>query len=419
MMWVLVSLPVAVSTSLLTSHAEHDTREQFEVWRCDEKKEWHGEGSLLGRATSTQQVEIYAMQTYVSVRESALAPNVAVDVEYYALGVRVLETDDKDKIHLLHYVPANASSLLGLPYLDGTFAVTTAVMYVTEGIDERNWTSATLLARISGDGLDKLVSKLKTFVDKHKYYQAIAVHDEPTNSAYFVDWVAGVLDEEGASVEPMVAPKTERLNYRVDGDCADDGWAHFLHACAAAWCNETMLEDTAYVIVPEFVGLLQSCYAGAVNVTSKAYCASYWTETTIKHGHLVAPDRVFYSEDTVGASIPDDDDVDLDAKDLWVDWLLTFVLIAAFGLGIRAFVAKTGVCRACAMPVHAHAHASDLYHRLPHPPAGAELVTTSSSSSSSATNNGALPPSNGLPRSRFPSSANDDNAKIDPDHGFV
>jgi len=340
---------------------------------------------LLPAVSTTEQVEVYTLASVVEVKVTALAPYVRVEVEYYAVGVRKedevswKEAANDDGVYLIHYLPANASALAGFPASrSGEFPDASASVAISTEFDSDDWESSTFVGRVSGESFSNLVSKLKRFQSNYpRYAGTLATGWEaqvsPTaSSTGFVRWCLGVLSATGAILAPVVPTKVATLAYAADASpraaSSDESrlFGQFLHDCAAAYYAQQQGDELG--VTPhselarnEVANLVTDCY----NDTTISPPPFAVLLSTLDASPLLLSVPAFeYKVEPLEPDKPDDDDQSPKQGD-FVDWLLTLALVIALAAGIRAFIRKTGLTKACG--AHSpRAHRSDLYQRLQH-----------------------------------------------------
>lgn len=395
---------------LSNSQCEESQRRRFDISTVRAMSSG-GLSMLPKHMSNTEQLEIYTMSTFVSVKMSALAPNISIDVEYYALGIRKetevswKEARNGEGVVLLHYFPLNSSALTGFPLGNGDFVDATAAVGVSNDFDSDMWTSATLVSRVSGEALSDLISKCDEFEKSHRWsYSGVRVNydeswdlrvDSSASSKGFVQWSLGKLASTGATLAPVVPTKVGSFEYVATGPPAQATLAQqrdfgvFLKNCANAYFKDEKGDlvdlQRATLTRDHVADILEQCRQ--LNFSTSTAIVSTYDGTPL----LVPLSSILYEENELQADKPDE--VVLSGENgNAVDWFLTFILVAAFGLGIKAFVDKTGLSKACSLMNrnsadsrnHSRTHRSDLYARLQHANTVSEIQLEQQRSSASA-----------------------------------
>jgi len=343
--------------------------------------------SEMPAVSATSQVEIYALSTLVEVSKTALS--LPMDVEYYALGIR--KDDDVswsnaktgEGVVVLHYAPLNSTAVAGLPTAaSGTFVDATAAIRVSIDLDSNHWTRATLVARVSGEALGALASKLDGFVADHPTYLGVTVDgvvDTAASSQGFVHWCLEFLADIGTPIAPIVPPIVGRLDFVVPGggdvtDATDAdmrAYGTFLKDCADAYLDQGETDDEINIVRDrlsrdEVATILNECAAEHNNTVDDVPWVVMAADDRPK---AIRNATAHYVLGTLVAEQPDRDRKSPNQGDV-IDWLVFLGLVAAFGAGVRAFIRKTGLLRACgpnaSTTAGRGAARADLYQRLRH-----------------------------------------------------
>lgn len=337
----------------------------------------------------TDLVDIYTLSTFVSVSNTALT--LSIDVEYYALGMRGASgssPDDSAHVYVLHYAPtSSASALTGLPMsVDGSFAESTASITMSTGLNSSQWVSASMVTSISGETLYNFLDDMPRYVEDNPFYTGVVVYSESgdwdhylnqgASSKAFVQWCLDQLTIVGA---PMVPTRVGTFKYNSDtsnivsSDESDrSAFGSFLRDCSQQFVLQQSRDNisipTKRITRGELSEIMNQCsevlaMGSQVNAVVKSTGKGHSNKLLLVP--LVQSIGAQYHENDLRYTTEDPSDDNTGNRAKPADWILTLVLVCAFGFGIKEFVKKTGVDKACGITRRVPTR-PDLYQRLQH-----------------------------------------------------
>ena len=167
--------------------------------------------SQLPAAGASDLIEVFTLRARVAV------PSLfeeAVRLEHYALafrnqGVSWKQASEGNGVVAVHYLPANASALLGFPDRNGSFPDASADVYVdAKKFDPEYWRDADYVGTIGGAAFAGLARELPSYATLRPVYKA--VDPGAVDGGAFVLWCLETLAAHGATLTPLA-----RLERRV------------------------------------------------------------------------------------------------------------------------------------------------------------------------------------------------------------
>ena len=193
--------------------------------------------SQLPAAGASDLIEVFTLRARVAV------PSLfeeAVRLEHYALafrnqGVSWKQASEGNGVVAVHYLPANASALLGFPDRNGSFPDASADVYVdAKKFDPEYWRDADYVGTIGGAAFAGLARELPSYATLRPVYKA--VDPGAVDGGAFVLWCLETLAAHGATLTPLArlerrVPTLYVKNEEEKGDAR--AFAHDLSRCVA------------------------------------------------------------------------------------------------------------------------------------------------------------------------------------------